>query len=55
MLLDQISGQEGREADDLALIVIFLQEWAQQLFPKVQFTEFLRKVEGLCEHQLTVN
>ncbi len=51
-LQSQISGKPGREAADLAEIVTYLQEWAKLLFPKATLTEFLKKIEELCDSRL---
>jgi hypothetical protein len=51
-LQSQISGKTGREAADLAEIVTFFQEWAKLLFPKATLTEFLKKIEELCDSRL---
>ena len=51
-LQSALSGKPGHEASDLAEIVTFLQEWAKLLFPKATLTEFLKKIEELCDSKL---
>lgn len=51
-LQSRLTGKPGHETADLAEIVTFFQEWAKLLFPKATLTEFLKKVEDLCDSKL---
>lgn len=48
----KLSGKPGNEAKDLSQIVVYLQEWAKLVFPKMPLIEFLRKVEDICQSRI---
>lgn len=38
---------KGREAEDLTRVMARLEHWSHRLFPKLQFDDFLEKLEKL--------
>lgn len=48
----KLSGEPGHESKDLSQIIVFLQEWAKLVFPKMPLVEFLAKVEDLCQSKI---
>ena len=48
----KLSGKPGSEAQDLSQIVVYLQEWAKLVFPKMNLIEFLLKVEEICQSRI---
>lgn len=48
----KLSGKPGNEAQDLSQIVVYLQEWAKLVFPKMNLIEFLLKVEEICQSRI---
>lgn len=48
----KLSGKPGHEAQDLSQIVVYLQEWAKLVFPKMPLVEFLLKVEDICQSRI---